>query len=62
MSYKQLSRYEYQKQWREKNKERKKLTDKAWYEANKEKCVIKRKKYNAENKEKIRIYNEIIGP
>jgi len=58
MSTKKSSRYEYHKQWREKNKEKKKLNDKVWYEANKEKCILNRKKYNEANKEKIKLYNE----
>lgn len=58
MSNNKNARYEYYKEWREKNKEKKKLNDKLWYEANKEKCALNRKKYNAANKEKIRLYNE----
>lgn len=51
-------RAEYHKEWREKNKERKKAVDKAWYETNKERCKINRKKYNQKNKEKNRLYNQ----
>lgn len=58
MSNTKSSRYEYHKQWREKNKERKKANDKAWYEANKEKRAIQRKQYNQINKEKTRLYNK----
>jgi len=52
------SRYEYYKQWREKNKEKKKANDKAWYQANLERCKSNRKRYNTKNKEKIKLYNK----
>jgi hypothetical protein len=47
---------DYQKQWRENNKEKIKAYRKKYYEANKEKIIQDTKKYRQENKDKVLEY------
>jgi len=44
----------YQKEYREKNKEKIKALTKAWYERNKEKAIAKKKAWTEKNKERVR--------